>query len=53
MIILIALLALGLWALVATIVELRRDGYRPIPTDWSRVSRRDSLDSAEAGHLYR
>lgn len=53
MIILIALLALGLWALVATIVELRRDGYRRVPTDWSRVGRRDSLDRAEAGHLYR
>ncbi|GAA1228831.1 hypothetical protein JOF42_000178 [Microbacterium phyllosphaerae] len=53
MFILIALLALGVWALVATVIELRRDGYRRIPTDWSRVSGRDALDRAEAGRVYR
>lgn len=53
MILLIALLALGAWALIATIVELRRDGYRHVPTDWSRVADHDALDRAEAGHTYR
>ena len=53
MILLIALLALGAWALIATIVELRRDGYRHVPTDWSRVADHDALDRAEAAHTYR
>lgn len=53
MVILIALLALAAWALVATVVELRRDGYHRVPTDWSRVAGRDALDRAEAGHTYR
>lgn len=53
MVLLILLLALGLWAAVATFVELRRDGYRSVPTDWSRVDRRDALTSAESGHGYR
>lgn len=53
MFILIALLALGVWALVATVIELRRDGYRRVPTDWSRVAEQDSLDRAGAGHVYR
>ncbi|WP_194762403.1 MULTISPECIES: hypothetical protein [unclassified Microbacterium] len=53
MFILLALLALVAWALVATVVELRRDGYRPVPTDWSRVADRDAIDGAEAGHVYR
>lgn len=37
MVLLIALIALVLWATIATVVELRRDGYRHQPTDWSRV----------------
>lgn len=37
MFIVIVLGALALWGLVATVVELRRDGYRAVPTDWSRV----------------
>jgi hypothetical protein len=37
MILLIALAGLVLWATVATVIELRRDGYRHQPTDWSRV----------------
>jgi len=53
MILLIALLVLGAWALIGTIVELRRDGYRRMPTDWSRVADHDTLDRAEAGHTYR
>ncbi|CAN7507404.1 hypothetical protein LJR204_003446 [Microbacterium foliorum] len=38
MILLIALLALAVWAVVATIIELRRDGHRRVPTDWTRVA---------------
>lgn len=38
MIIVIAVGALAIWGIVATIVGLRRDGYRPVPTDWSRVA---------------
>lgn len=37
MIIVILLAALALWGIVATVIELRRDGYRAIPTDWNRV----------------
>ncbi|MFS0853728.1 hypothetical protein [Microbacterium sp. 179-I 3D4 NHS] len=53
MIILILLLALALWGLIATIVELRRDGYRRTPTDWRRVAERDPLTAAESGIAYR
>ncbi|WP_200903819.1 hypothetical protein [Microbacterium sp. GCS4] len=53
MILLIALLALSLWAVVATVVEIRRDGYRRQPTDWGRVAGRDALDDAQSGHAYR
>jgi len=45
MILLIAILALGIWALAATVVELRRDGYHRAPTDWTRVREHD--DSAD------
>ena len=53
MILLLALLALSVWAVVATVVELRRDGYRRQPTDWSRVADRDPLTDAQSGHVYR
>ncbi|MFF1539411.1 hypothetical protein ACFVWL_05010 [Microbacterium sp. NPDC058269] len=53
MILVIALLALAAWAVVATIVELRRDGYRRIPTDRNRSDGRDALQQAESGHMYR
>ncbi|WP_181157604.1 hypothetical protein [Microbacterium sp. MYb62] len=53
MILVIALIALAAWATVATIVELRRDGYRRTPTDWSRVAGRDVTQQAESGHGYR
>ncbi|MCK2033025.1 MULTISPECIES: hypothetical protein [Microbacterium] len=49
----ILLLALVIWAVVATFVELRRDGYRPTPTDWSRVAGQDALSQADPGHVYR
>ncbi|WEK61183.1 MAG: hypothetical protein P0Y60_00035 [Candidatus Microbacterium colombiense] len=53
MIILIALAVLAIWAVVATVVELRRDGYRPTPTDWSRVAEHDLSQRPEATHVYR
>lgn len=53
MILLIALLAILIWAAVATIVEVRRDGYRRIPTDWSRVAEHGTLQRADVNHGYR
>ncbi|WP_309066901.1 hypothetical protein [Microbacterium sp.] len=53
MFIAILLLALVLWAAVATVVEWRRDGYRAVPTDWSRVAGIDPSQRPEATTLYR
>lgn len=53
MILIIALIALVVWAVIATVIELRRDGHRRIPTDWTRVAERDALNRAEAGHVFR
>lgn len=53
MILIIALAAIVIWAVVASVVELRRDGYRQADTDWSRVAGRDALHRAESGHVYR
>ncbi len=53
MILLIALTLLAAWATVATVIELRRDGYRRTPTDWNRVAGRDIGRQAESGHIYR
>lgn len=53
MILVIALIALAAWATVATVIELRRDGYRRTPTDWKRVAGRDVNQQAEPGHAYR
>ena len=55
MFIVIIIAALALWSLTATVVELRRDGYRRTPTDWSRVPRADvdPLQRAEIGATYR
>ncbi|WP_314427337.1 hypothetical protein [uncultured Microbacterium sp.] len=53
MILLILLLGLAIWATVATVVEVRRDGYRQTPTDWSRAAARSVSDAPEAGHIYR
>jgi hypothetical protein len=52
MVLLIALAALLIWAVVATVIELRRDGYRATPTDWTRVNG-DPVHRAESGHVYR
>ena len=53
MILIIALVALSVWGIIDTVIQLRRDGYRPVPTDWSRVADRDAIDRAEVGHTYR
>jgi hypothetical protein len=37
MITLLALAALAVVAVTATLVALPKDGYRRIPTDWSRL----------------
>jgi len=47
MVLLIALIAVIIWALVATVVEVRRDGYRAVPTDWTRVAGRDTIGHPE------
>lgn len=52
MVLLIVLLALIVWAVVGTVIELRRDGYHPAPTDWRRVAGRDVQQRAESGHLF-
>lgn len=41
MILLILLAALALWAIIATILEVRRDGYCARRTDWNRVAESD------------
>lgn len=53
MVLLIIISAIAVWAIIATVLEVRRDGYRPTPTDWTRVAGRDSLQQAESGHVYR
>jgi hypothetical protein len=53
MVLVIALIALAAWATVATVIELRRDGYRSTPTDWNRIAGRDLSQQAESGHGYR
>ncbi|UNK71109.1 hypothetical protein [Microbacterium sp. H1-D42] len=55
MFIVIIIAALALWGLIATIVDLRRDGYRRTPTDWSRIpdTGLDPLHRAEVGTTYR
>lgn len=53
MFIIILLTALALSGLVATFVELRRDGFRPVATDWTRVAERDSIQNAESAPIYR
>lgn len=53
MILLIALLVLVLGIVVATIVEVRRDGYRQTPTDWTRVAERGATSQPELTRIYR
>jgi hypothetical protein len=53
MILLIIVLGLTAWATAATVVEVRRDGYRQTPTDWSRAAAHSTSDAAQPGHVYR
>lgn len=53
MFIAILIAALALWAVIASLVELRRDGYRAVPTDWSRVAGIDPLQRPESHSAYR
>lgn len=53
MVILILLAVLAGVGLVATVIEVRRDGFHAVATDWSRVAERDALDSAESTTSYR
>jgi len=45
----ILLAALSILAIASTIAALHRDGYRRIPTDWSRIPDRSIHDSTPAG----
>ncbi|WP_193597279.1 hypothetical protein [Microbacterium sp. YJN-G] len=51
--ILLILAALALWGLVAALVELRRDGHRALPTDWSRVAEHDLVACATRATAHR
>ena len=53
MVIIILLAALALSGVIATLVELGRDGFRPIATDWTRVAERDGIQSADSAPIYR
>ncbi len=53
MVIIILLALLAIVGLVATFVEVRRDGFRPVATDWARVAERDAIHDAEATVVYR
>lgn len=53
MFIILLLAALALTGLVATIIELRRDGFRAVATDWTRVAEHDSFQDAESSPIYR
>lgn len=53
MVLLILVLVLVVWGVAATVIEVRRDGYRQTPTDWSRVPGPDPLQRAESTTVYR
>jgi len=53
MVIIILLATLALAGVIATLVELGRDGFRPIATDWTRVAERDTAQNAESAPIYR
>ena len=46
MFIVILLAAIALIAIVATFVEVRRDGFHAVATDWARVAEHDAAQSA-------
>lgn len=53
MVIIILLAVLALAGVVSTVIELRRDGFRPVATDWTRVAERDIIQNAESAPIYR
>ncbi|WP_426187348.1 hypothetical protein [Microbacterium sp. TWP3-1-2b2] len=53
MVIIILLAALALIGLVATLVEVRRDGFQAVATDWTRVAEHDVTQNAEPTPAYR
>lgn len=54
MFIIFLLAAIALTGLVATLVEIRRDGYRAVSTDWTRVAEHDvTIQNAESMITYR
>jgi hypothetical protein len=55
MVIVTLLIALSVWGIVWTIIDVRRDGYRRRDTDWTRVAGRDddALRRAESATTYR
>jgi len=53
MILLILLAVLGLVGVVLTIVDIRRDGYRQVATDWTRVAERETPRDATPAISYR
>ena len=53
MFIIILLAALALVGLVATFIEIRRDGFHAVATDWTRVAERDVVRDAESTVAYR
>lgn len=46
MFIFIVLVVLALIGIVATVIEIRRDGYQAVATDWTRVAEFDAPESA-------
>ncbi|WP_460796067.1 hypothetical protein [Microbacterium sp. GXF0217] len=55
MIIVFLLIALSVWGIAWTIIDVRRDGYRRRATDWDRIAGRDNdaLRRAESSTTYR
>ncbi|WP_308491760.1 hypothetical protein [Microbacterium terrisoli] len=49
MFIIVVLAGLAIWGLVATVIELRRDGYRAVPTNETRVAEYGPPEDSSAG----
>lgn len=53
MFLIILLAALAIAGLITTIVDIRRDGHRRVPTNWTRVAEHDPLGDASSITSYR
>jgi hypothetical protein len=54
MFIILVLFVLAAWGMIATVIDVRRDGYRQRQTDWSRAGGYDDpLRAAETSSSYR